>query len=152
MPPAPDTAARPKADAPAGGPSPDRQAVRRLVAELVLADEPAARNIRIVYDVPAGDGGVMTGRIPVPAVAPEPAGVGDEDDGPFAPERLTPMQQDVVQAIDEMPVGTVLSYAALADKAGCNNSGPFREFVKDYAKATRRIAPHPRGRGWEKIE
>lgn len=44
----------------------DRQHVRRLIADMVRADEPTARNIRIVYEVPAGDGSVMTGRIPIP--------------------------------------------------------------------------------------
>lgn len=89
---------------------------------------------------------------------PHPQGKGTEPKdrnaalGQFDPETLTPMQRDVVQAIDEMLVGTVLSYTALAKKAGCANSGPFRDFVKQYAAETGRIEANDSGRGWEKIE
>jgi hypothetical protein len=62
----------------------------------------------------------------------------------------TPMKRAVVQAVDEMKVGEVVSYEKLARLAGFSNSGPLREFVKEYAEAGGRLEPHRQG--WEKVK
>ncbi len=97
------------------------------------------------------DGRQQTIQLPQPTEG-QPGVEGSAAANPLAPETMTPMQRDVVQAIDEMMVGSVLSYTALAKKAGCANSGPFRDFVKRYAAESGRIEAHEGGRGWEKIE
>lgn len=124
----------------------DPQRVFGELVKLLRQLDPSVESAKVVYR------GVGKGTIPVPLDAVAADDHGDDDDeqlNPFAPERLTPMQRDVVQAIDEMLVGTVLSYAELADKAGCANSGPFRTFVKGYAEQSGRLEPH--AKGWEKI-
>ena len=97
--------------------------------------------------IETADGRVQ--RLMLPEPAGESGGAVDTPDQ-FDPERLTPMQRDVVQAVDEMLVGTVLSYAELADKAGVGNGGRFREFVKQYAEGTGRL--ESTSKGWEKLK
>lgn len=62
----------------------------------------------------------------------------------------SPMAFALAQVVDEMPVGSVLSYERLAKKAGYANSGKFREVVKEYADASGRVVPHRMG--WEKVK
>ena len=63
--------------------------------------------------------------------------------------KYTPMQRAVVQMIGEMKLGEKLTYDQMAARAGYSNSGPFREFVKDYVEQTGRL--EPLGDAWEKV-
>lgn len=62
----------------------------------------------------------------------------------------SPMAAAIAQVVDEMPVGSVLSYERLAKKTGYANSGKFRDAVKEYADASGRVVPHRMG--WEKVK
>lgn len=66
----------------------------------------------------------------------------DSDDG------LTPMQAAVLQAIDEMAPGEVLSHAEIAERAGYPASGPLRKFVSDTALTGKLKRT---SLGWEKV-
>ncbi len=61
---------------------------------------------------------------------------------------LSPMKREVVQVVDEMGVGEVLSFEQIAEKAGYSNSDYLRVFVRSLETAgrLRRVR-----NGWEKV-
>jgi hypothetical protein len=61
---------------------------------------------------------------------------------------LTPMQRDVLQVVDGMGRGEVMSFEQLATKAGWSNSDNLRVFVRSLADVGRL---KPSRLGWEKI-
>jgi alkylated DNA nucleotide flippase Atl1 len=71
----------------------------------------------------------------------------DSDDCPA--DDLTPKDKAVLQVIDEMAVGSVLSNDQIAQAAGYANSGKLRTFMKTLAIAGR-LKPHRYG--WERVK
>ena len=62
---------------------------------------------------------------------------------------LTPKQKAILQVIDEMKIGDVLSNEQVATNAGYSCSSDLRSFVKSVAMAGR-LKPHRYG--WERVK
>lgn len=116
-------------------PATDPAAVYAAVLRLVRFLDPTAVEARIVYR--AGNG--TWGKVPV--LTPEGAA------SPDVPA-LTPMEQAVVQVIEEMRPGTVLSFDEIASRSGFSNSDSLREFVRKVAAVGGRLVKAHRG--WER--
>jgi len=62
---------------------------------------------------------------------------------------LTPKQSAILTVVDEMKVGEVLGYEAIASKAGYSASMDLRDFVRQLAMAGRLVKD--RG-GWKRVK
>lgn len=62
---------------------------------------------------------------------------------------LTPKQQAILQVIDEMGIGDVLSHDEIATRAGYANSSDLREYVQRLFEAGRLRADR---RGWKRVK
>jgi hypothetical protein len=92
--------------------------------------------LKIVYETEDG----QRGSIPVPVPA--------RNAGCDPVSTLTEIQAAVLQVIDEATPGTVLTFDAIADRAGYSATQSLREYVRRLADAGRlkRIGGN---RGWE---
>jgi hypothetical protein len=62
---------------------------------------------------------------------------------------LTPKQQAILQVVDEMAIGDVLSYDEIATLAGYSNSSDLREYVQRLFEAGRLSRDR---RGWRRVK
>lgn len=62
---------------------------------------------------------------------------------------LTPKQQAILQVIDEMAIGDVLSHDEIATRAGYSNSSDLREYVQRLFEAGRLRTDR---RGWKRVK